>query len=309
MQGRDDTVGLHSDESEVFGNTDHFSPVTVRVRYDQGAFEKAIRSDLKKTENLNSYFDKQNRRIRGPNAGIAYLMFSAISNNRSYIAPGFSFEVILTSQDEQSFFYAIQSFWLLVFFGGIGLRSRRGAGQIRIISFAPEQLPGNLNLICPAKTAAQLKEFLYNSLQQLNCSGNSTRYTTLRGAQIDILNRSFTTWIEALNEIGRIYEAYRFDNRGDIFQGPHFGFPVMHGKRGMKGVLNGQPVERRSSPLLFKTWSCGNVYFAGFIHMHGDLLPPGGRLGMDGKGNGQINPNVVEEFLHMIENKLTLTVP
>jgi CRISPR-associated protein Cmr1 len=94
-------------ESEVFGSTDHASPVVVHTRAN---------GDLKHNE-YNPLPHKPDKEVR--------FRFKGFKPNQR-------FEIRLFSRDQQALEQAKKALWLLCYLGGLGRRSRRGFGSLQI---------------------------------------------------------------------------------------------------------------------------------------------------------------------------------
>lgn len=116
--GDENLKDLHKLETAVFGDTDSGSPITVRI------VQKEIESTRTKILPHKS----------PPESGA-----------RQAFLPNKQFDLILQTHawtDPVVFINAAMSFNLALLFGGIGLRSRRGAGSLRVIkSSMPDWIP------------------------------------------------------------------------------------------------------------------------------------------------------------------------
>lgn len=109
-------------ENKVFGNTDANGAVTIRVQ----AKQPISNCVLKRDQDL---------------PGLIYLFFSAYGDSkrdpRGCFPPGSHFKVILQTrlnreEDQQCLKLAVSAMWLLIHLGGIGSRSNRGGGNLKI---------------------------------------------------------------------------------------------------------------------------------------------------------------------------------
>lgn len=125
----DDPKKIFKHESQVFGSTDHASPVVVRIK----------RHDLNRSD-YNPLLHKKE-----------------VSFQFNGFNPRQSFEVLLLSRDEDALAKALKALWLLCHLDGLGRRSRRGFGSLQITE-------GELAL-----TARSVKELADALRQRLNC--------------------------------------------------------------------------------------------------------------------------------------------
>jgi len=117
--GDNNPKALHDLESSVFGSTDFGSPIHVRLRPLDGEPQS-------NTEKILPH--KESRK----------------AGSRQAIRAGQQFELMLSTHhaSQEVWKAAIAALCLSVTFGGVGLRSRRGFGTLRIVeSTAPDFLP------------------------------------------------------------------------------------------------------------------------------------------------------------------------
>jgi CRISPR-associated protein Cmr1 len=108
-------------EDKVFGNTDGGGAVTIRVPK-----QPISKCPFKEGQGF---------------PGLIYLFFSTYGDNkrkqRGYFPPSSHFKVILQTrlnreEDQQCLKLAIGAMWLLIHLGGIGSRSNRGGGNLKV---------------------------------------------------------------------------------------------------------------------------------------------------------------------------------
>lgn len=167
--------------------------------------------------------------------GIGYLFYSAYQGRRDVILPEESFHLRLQTRplplpeleiEGQPFdattawHLAAASLWLASHLGNVGHRMRRGAGGIRFLAKPhnwPEHLPSPL---VEATTPQQLAELYGTHLSSLR---RALGWTPVSGVptipsfnllhpdvcQLYILDRTYPTWHEALDEVGQAFKAFR----------------------------------------------------------------------------------------------------
>lgn len=138
-----DYDGLRAVESDVFGSTEKRSKITIEVQ--PSGEPKALITDVYKDKKnkIKPKFDKSS----GLNE-LSYLWFSIKmqaegyakalggkyhhidGENMWYYPAGAKFRLTFKSLYEKSFILALASLWALVNLGGVGFRSRRGAGSL-----------------------------------------------------------------------------------------------------------------------------------------------------------------------------------
>lgn len=270
IRAENNIESLKREEAKIFGGTgegEGRSKVSVRVIYNEAQMNlyigDSVRSPLK---------DKY--------AGVAYLLYSTILPNRerSFIKDGFEFEIVLQSFDEVAFYNGVASLWAAIYLGGFGTRARRGGGNLSIESAQPDNIEG-LNFYCNSADVNELSLWLENNIKIVkrlcNANGGSSKYTTLRGANI-LLFKPLRSWQSALNFIGEKFRDFRNENRERIFETPAFGMPVMHNRSDIRLVpyedTRKRLSDRWASPVIFKVIKGkGENYFPIVI-----FLSPGG---------------------------------
>ena len=142
-------------ESQVFGSTDHASPVVVQVSH----------------QNLPSIGYSELTQSR---AGIAYLFFGARPTRnepeRKAIANGCQFSCTFHLragvQNPKILQAVAAALWLLTNLGGLGMRARKGGGNLRVVS-ADCNDPLLPSLVLQARTPEQLQSALQHGLHRL----------------------------------------------------------------------------------------------------------------------------------------------
>ncbi len=218
---------LRQAESAVFGSTDTgASPVVVRI--------------INPTEHTSVPFSKltgwnpDSKSYQQP--GIAYLFFAVRETRnepeRKAISAGSSFELALSlragAQDQDALLKTYAALWLLTHLGGLGARSRRGAGSLQVIGSVSRD-GHNLSSELPplgvrAATPAELQQELQEGLRKLrtgiaaNASISSpSAFNILRPdvCRIWVINRPFNSWEKALDAVGQQMQQFRSRRRPD----------------------------------------------------------------------------------------------
>jgi CRISPR-associated protein Cmr1 len=297
---------LHEQEGEIFGSTKERSKVNLRI---------ANNKETKKS------FQSLTTEIKD-NIGIKYNFYPIFMNNdgKSYF-DSLTFELILSGNDKKALEEAINALIYLNFFGGLGSRSRRGAGSIKI-------------------TLKENKEKLFEDKLKLLKTDNITTKEAFQSHLVEILNKvkphsspKYTTfykhlymfkpqkdWKSALELIAKPFQVFRNDKQSDVLETPNFGFPIVH-KDGGGTFIGGEiknnkvinPVERRASPLMFKIFMTSKGhYFPLLLWMDGNLLPNENQVilkkGGDTSQNKKPNDELINEFIKELEKKDHLKV-
>lgn len=228
-------------------------------------------------------------------AGLRYLFFSmgqrqgGITRWRKCFPAGGRFELTLQTRSpgrsdgqETAFRRAAAALWLLSRLGGLGARSRRGAGSL-CPTGAPQGWPSDLPAFqSQARTPRALQEELAESLRVLPPKvglGRATKspepspFDILHpdACRICVLDKPWRSWEDALDSVGGAFQAFRrrrppdYDNVKGVVSGRSkhldpvqraaFGLPIVFyfsSLGGAKGTLEGATHNRRASPLLVK---------------------------------------------------------
>lgn len=277
---------LRRDEAIIFGGTgENEGKSKVRIRiYPQPNNWKG--NNLKADYKLNWYFDKEKKSLAGNHYGIGYLLYSTVlpNNERAYIKHNSSFNIELSSMDNKSFKHAIASLWTSIYLGGFGTRSRRGGGNIVVEKVEGESL--DIDFIPKGKNSSEIFNWINENLKkcfELTKSEPSnfiSDYSTLSFSRIMISKNSFNSWIDALNDIGQNYANFRKNHKRDVFGVACFGLPVMHRN---KTKVEGENVERRSSPLILKVIFSEGKYYWMILRLNGKFLKDGEKLALKEK--------------------------
>jgi CRISPR-associated protein Cmr1 len=236
---RDDVNKLREVESRIFGTTERASAVKVRVHASQ--------LKVKAFEFGNLY--------------LRYLGFglSRTQGNppRGYVAPGTKFDIILLATDAHILNQAATSLWLLLNIGGLGSRSRRGWGSLRVTA---ETGTHALKFILPF--GSEFKNRLQTMLQAVcrtivmderqPVSGNSDMpsypillpgFWRMKLVRTNEQGKPFRTWEESLGWAGEHLRGFRADpnspvHRGTTPRGGTFPYKVGRDYRQVKRVFS-----------------------------------------------------------------------
>ncbi len=326
----DDPRKIFEHESKVFGSTDHASPVVVQVEQ----------------QNLNPIGYSQMTQNR---TGIAYLFFGArgFGNEpeRKAISSGSQFICTVRlragEQDPKILQAAYSSLWLLTHLGGLGMRSRKGGGNLQVVSASWGE-PSLPPLVLQAQTPEQLQRSLQNGLRRLrewaaeNFDGsltpslqNSPAFDVLHPnfCKVFVVNRQFNDWAVALNTFGQEMQQFRrcrepdYSNVKAVLQGGNrlssvqraaFGLPIIFYFRSLRderATLEGEEHDRRASPLMVRVTKLANGKCTLVITLFRSLfLPPNERLQLRHRNReiptDQPNSAVLDEFLRHLQQRV-----
>jgi CRISPR type III-B/RAMP module RAMP protein Cmr1 len=209
--GESNLKTLKSTEADVFGDIQNASAVTVRAQSAAEAegFEPTSPGLKYLFFSLKGDQQQEPRKCLGAGNEIDYQMFSRL-------------------KDRDAWLRACASLWLLTRLGGLGARSRRGAGALQPIGDGqlthwPDRLPAlNVRASSPLELVTELRTGLTGLRQALGASGSvraPTEFDTLApgACRIWVLNQAWRSWTTALNEVGvALQKARSLSSRGQI---------------------------------------------------------------------------------------------
>jgi len=302
LKGECDIKRLREEEIKIFGGDGKMaSPVYLKVEGDVRKGE-----DLINEYRLSWSFDKNRRALIGPHAGVGYLYYSMLpkkkrngqeEKGREFIEPGSRIKLTLIGKDEVLNHY-IASLWALVFLGGVGARSRRGGGNLRVIDYNPKDL--GISFI----PTGYFDEWLMENLKRAKDLVGSSKtpcneYSNLKNVKLVLSPREFNTWVEALNDIGNRFMNFRVKNRQRVFDTAVFGIPVRHSNG--QFVRAEDDITRRSSPVVIKVVKTPKgKYLWMVLWLWGKFLPNGVKLSFMGKTQ-EPSFKLIEEFFQELE--------
>jgi CRISPR-associated protein Cmr1 len=174
--------------------------------------------------------------------GLSYLFFSVkMRQKRECLPVGLQFPLTMiarpTPRDATAAFSPDQvmvlglcSLWLLTNLGGLGARTRRGAGSLRIVR-ADDELPDGVpGLTRAPRSAKELEDSLSTGLTQVRSTASTSaegghpitpeipsQFSILHPAacHVYVLGKTWPTWEQALDEVGQAYRAFRTRRQPD----------------------------------------------------------------------------------------------
>jgi len=280
---------LWKEEAKIFGAAEERfgrSRVGVQLLY----------SELPKCNSLWEeipYEEKQTKKgktFKNPTKylGLSYLLYSVFrheKNIRPFLKVDSEFKVVLSSYDEKILQHVICAFWCLIYFGGIGTRSRRGGGNLAVKEILEgkdfvKKIGVNFQL-SGIKSKSELKQWIEKNFFQIKKTINRAHntfleYSSLQNAILYIFSPQ-QDWKSALDVIGKPYQRFREQNKAKLFVSPHFGMPVIH-QRGKTRLVpydkdNKRISDRRASPVIFKLIKTQDkVFFPVILWLSGAIV-------------------------------------
>lgn len=250
--GKPSYLTLLENEEQLFGGStinQSRSPVTIRIRTQSPIYTEGFRV---LNQNLN---------------GLSYLLYTVKHHRLDDIAfdsgTKFSIEFSASEKHANELKKAIASFWLTVFFGSLGTRSRRGIGSLSVENIQDQSSILNNWLGFVPDNQTDMSQFLssnYLAVKQLFSSENSKSngYSQINLREPAYLSsEKFKNWPEALNSIGVHMQSLRTgkthrDKRQRTFtmetlnKKAAFGLPVSVRQ---DNAVNFKDHDRRASPV------------------------------------------------------------
>lgn len=320
-------------ESKVFGSTEHASPVILRLEHLQPHFVGY--SQLTQNKLGVSYLFFSARETRSEPERKALFLQGRPFSLTCQLRPGTKEILPLEA--------AYASLWLLTHLGGLGTRSRRGGGNLQVKSVELNGVTTSLPaLTVSAQTPRELQTEIAQGLKQLRQwaakAFEGSLNPTFKGqpefdvlhsdyCRIWIVDKTFNSWNEALNEFGSAMQRFRqrydpdYNNVKAVVQGGNqlqpvkravFGLPMVFYYRSLGGqsaTLEGSEHDRRASPLFVRVVKLANgKYLLILLQFINPLLPANEQLklrhGRREVRGGQPDDTILEEFVTQIDKKL-----
>jgi CRISPR-associated protein Cmr1 len=312
-------------EARVFGDTSQASAVIIRARSDAQPFHYFETRDVPDSRNPEQMRKEYvHREVRAT----AYLFFSLTESKRGAkdarrcypSGEEIELELLNRGRDALAWERACGALWLWLRLGGLGARSRRGAGALQplVLQEEPEEWPPTLpGLTMQAESAMELATSLradLTRLRQVLGAGNPvsppTEYDTLapNACQIWVLNpdppwRSWTAALRAVEaalkhgrapsppgQIDEVREALKHDSNLPDIGRAALGLPIVYhdvqtGKDvgTLQASVGEQDIQRRASPLHIRVVKLGGempAYTVVLTWFNARFAPTGAKLAL-----------------------------
>lgn len=311
---------LREREGEIFGDTLRRAGVILQTEYSKQNYKNYAKS---------SWTDFNSRNIKDEDKGLGYLLYSKTMmrpQEAAHFSPGFPFVVTMLSNEKKYLIEAVKAFWLFTFLGGIGTRSRRGAGAFEVIQIDDsEKVLTAAGLQFVTNQEKNITEFFEKQIAAIGINQtNYNNYSHLYGATIKFSNNGQNNWKSALRIIGNKFSAFRFQIRNiDLWQPAAFGLPILHRDKS-KDKSQGNTVvkpnfkdngDRRASPIIIQVFCYQNKIYWITTFLNGAFLPDNGKMDRLVASNrkkeseyGNENMNIIEKFLSTLPINQTNTL-
>lgn len=170
--------------------------------------------------------------------GIAYLGYGPITHGkieRSYIKANESFEISFLIKNPNCKVEILKSFWLLVNFGGLGSRSRRGFGSVQVQKVIGDT--GGIVFVGDTKTPSDLRDYLNDGLKAIfDKNKPSARLfpdfsAFSKETRIWLYFTNGENWEKAMENVGQNFQNFRSNK---VKSGPR---PFPHDYNSIKSML------------------------------------------------------------------------
>lgn len=330
LLGEPDPTKLSLREAKVFGGPQHeraepqrASPLRVAVRWVQEPPIKKWGPPQWPPDTGGTGRNQVN--------GLVYLGFAFRATGgrdaqpaRQAIDAGWRFTVELSARDAGVLRQACAAWWVLCHVGGLGSRTRRGFGTIRVLAVNGAAALGDglppmpLAARTPQALAAALSEGLRVAAAALGAGAPMPRpsYTTLRqGAAVAcVLGHAWPSWHAALRDVGELMARIRRGMQPTMstvlkppsgqqltFERPAFGLPIVYynPQTRQSVTLEADSISRRASPLIIRPLRLADGQYAVLLVGSGAVFwPQHARLKADGrKLPGEVSQQGIRRFL------------
>lgn len=196
---------LHKKEGELFGDTSQRSGVSVDMWTDENDYEEILDhtfyggdlSNLRANEGIQQ------------KSGLFYFWsnlygFNSNIDTKKHIKIGTTFKVRFSSFSREKLDLMLATFWLLAMLGGLGSRSRRGAGAFEVTGehvdkFCIDNIEDlNLNIVEKLST---IRAAVASTIKA------QKEYASFNNAQI-VLSDVHNSWTDALKNIGESLKSH-----------------------------------------------------------------------------------------------------
>lgn len=210
---------LRKKENEIFGSTEQKSRIRVLSSTNAKPMECEDLKKMKFPRYLWFPFDPRERAREG--------------EKRYYYPAESKFKIFLYSKESKFFHIALGALWALIFLGGIGSRSRRGAGSLRVNN-SSENSP--YEFIFNGKTLPEAKEFIEYNISVLFKEFKELAdedFHLQENVEFPVLSKEkskieligpFGDWRKPLENVENIYKKFRDDK--EILEKVNFGLPI-----------------------------------------------------------------------------------
>lgn len=330
---------FRKEEAEIFGGsgeTGGRSKFSIKTKL----INKEIRDSLRE-----KVWDEKNNSIKPSFEGLGYLLYSTFmqADNKKPYFGNLKFSLEISSSSSRELVKAVNSLWFLVTFGALGSRSRRGAGNFRIVKIIDEKnLINSLTFSPHAEDKDALKNILEMDIKKISKKPStiSNEFSNLSNARAFILDYE-NSWEECLELLGKNYKNFRTKRQPDystvkdylqtgtittLIEKAEMGLPLSYKYRSLNGksaLIEGSNKERQrsASPIIFKIiaseLSNKIIYFPIVLIYYRDLLPTTDKIkiketrnkaGKSPKNIGLPGIQIINDFIAQLPTNVEVTL-
>lgn len=299
-----------------------------------------IQQVMQKSPIIVRSVEKQMRYIKGQGLfqggqmdGLEYLFYTMKHHKKDDLGfdKGSEFDVIFSCQESNRdiLLRSAASFWLLVNFGSLGTRARRGAGAICVDSIEDEkEILKNQFSFFPDSNETTIAFLKTNFMKIKKMIGSTSpilfkKYSLLnQDAPAYLSKAAFVNWQEAVNAIGLELRATRKGKTSRVKSERTFTMETLDKKAAFGipvGVFSDNPVtfeknERRASPIYLSVVFNKNTQKYHWIvtHLEGEYMPDDDKIIFTTKNRNvrkkdydwpKEDDSLVKSFMQKIKNK------
>jgi CRISPR-associated protein Cmr1 len=311
LKATNDIKKLMEEEAKIFGGyikkNKELEAISSNIKLFVKIINFTLGVNIKNDFDLKWSFNKEEKKLYGYNYGIGYLFYSVL--NRQYYKPETKFEIRIYSRNEEYLKQTLAALWCTIYLGGFGARSRRGAGSCVV-----EDISGNVTDINFIPNDQNIVSWYKNNFDKcINLIGKNESfvypYSNLSISRILVSKNNknnFDKWYDALNDLGKKYSDFRYENRVNKFEVGSFGLPVIHSDKqkllAIKNIGNGKKeiINRRSSPLIFRIIEFNKRFYWIVLRLAGEFLPDEYVLSFNNKTQ-KADYNLIDKFWNSLK--------
>jgi len=311
LKATNDIKKLMEEEAKIFGGyikkNKELEAISSNIKLFVKIINFTLGVNIKNDFDLKWSFNKAEKKLYGDNYGIGYLFYSVL--NRQYYKPETKFEIRIYSRNEEYLKQTLAALWCTIYLGGFGARSRRGAGSCVV-----EDISGNVTDINFIPNDQNIVSWYKNNFDKcINLIGKNESfvypYSNLSISRILVSKNNknnFDKWYDALNDLGKKYSDFRYENRVNKFEVGSFGLPVIHSDKqkllAIKNIGNGKKeiINRRSSPLIFRIIEFNKRFYWIVLRLAGEFLPDEYVLSFNNKTQ-KADYNLIDKFWNSLK--------
>ncbi len=252
-------IELRQKEGEIFGTTEgNGRKSSFKIIVDAGNIRSTKESLIQEKDLMV--------KVEGKNFSInilEYLAFGPCQFGkiiRNYFSPENIFKMKIAIMDNKKEDDIIDSLKLLVYFGGIGSKSRNGYGKFRI------GLTDNSDY----KKLLQFNDIISKAKNLCKGSGSVAEFLSFnKESHLYELKNRYDSWYRCLGELGKIYRQSRLslEKRHVYEKRQYIGAPIIT-KEKPKLILGEK--ERKGKPFFLNVIKVDNSYLGYILYLHSE---------------------------------------